>query len=85
VTPTERKLAAHLLRLAADQFSNHGCNDFDLSKLIPDQDERDALVREFEEWSGSPDEYRDQSGSADWRMMDYAAMYFMADQLEGVV
>ncbi len=28
--PHELKLAAKLLELAADQFSNHGCNDFDL-------------------------------------------------------
>lgn len=82
MTPNERKLAAAVLRLASEQFSNHGCNDFDLSKLIPDEDERNALVREYEGWNGSPEEYRDASGSQDWRLMDFMIMSFMADRLE---
>jgi hypothetical protein len=46
MSPGERRLTAHLLRLASGQFSNHGCNDFDLVPFIPDPDERDALVLE---------------------------------------
>jgi hypothetical protein len=30
LTPAECRLAAALLNLAADEFSNHGCNDFRL-------------------------------------------------------
>ena len=40
MNPNELKLAARLLRLAADEFSNHGCNDLD----IPNTDENWSLV-----------------------------------------
>jgi hypothetical protein len=32
LTPTERRLASTLLDMAADKFSNHGCNDFHFIK-----------------------------------------------------
>lgn len=40
MTPIERKLTARLLYRAADEFSNHGCNDFDLvrdGELTPEE------------------------------------------------
>jgi hypothetical protein len=84
MTPTQRKLAAHLLRLASDQFSNHGCNDFDLSRFILDQDERDEFVRGYFAWNGDPEEYFEQSGEADYRLMDFMLMDFLANRLEAV-
>lgn len=30
MTPTQRKLAARMLELAASQFRHHGCNNYDL-------------------------------------------------------
>jgi hypothetical protein len=86
MTPDEKKLAAILLRKASDQFSNHGCNDFDLVEFIPDRAERDALVLKYFEWNGDPSEYYDASedgdGSHDWRLMDWMLMDFLADRLE---
>lgn len=46
----EKKLASHLLKMAADEFGNHGCNDFDLGEhLAPDQIK--AFVVAFEKWN----------------------------------
>ena len=81
MTPGERKIAAKLLRMAADEFSSHGCNDFDLTEVIPDQAERDALVRAYHGWNGDPEEYY-EAGSRDYRLMDWMLMDFMAALME---
>ena len=59
IQPHELKLAAKLLRLVSDQFSNHGCNDFDLvteGELTPEQayEANKAYILYNEE---SPDDY----------------------------
>ena len=87
MTTAERRLTAAVLRLASEQFSNHGCNDFDLTELVPDQDERDALVRAYHKWNGDLAEmeengWLEQSGSPDYRLMDFMVMDFMAARLE---
>jgi hypothetical protein len=76
MSPGERRLTAHLLRLASGQFSNHGCNDFDLVPFIPDPDERDALVLEAfgELWN--------DRAVPDYRLGDSVLMDLMADRLE---
>lgn len=68
----EKKLIAELLRLAADEFSNHGCNDFDLSHL-PDK-ERQSLLRKIEEDNGTPEDYNPKHTlTADWVLMRHLA------------
>lgn len=90
MSPGEKRLAAHLLRLASDQFSNHGCNDFDLSKHCADSLARDAFVRSYHEWNGDLAEmeengWLDHLGGPDWRLMDFMIMDFLADKLENEV
>lgn len=83
MTATEAKLAAACLREASRTFSNNGCNDFDLMALVPDQDERDALVLAYFEWNGDPEEYYEQQNPAhDWRLQDWMLMDFLAHRLE---
>ena len=86
MSPGEKRLTAHLLRLAGERFSNHGCNDFDLTKHCSDPLARDALVREYFEWNGTPEEYYEASehgdDGRDWRLQDWMLMDFMADKLE---
>jgi hypothetical protein len=66
----ERKLIAMLLDLASDQYSNHGCNDFDLS-FLPDK-ERQSLLKAIEEWNGTPEDYDPtRKVGADWVLMRY--------------
>jgi len=55
MTPLERILAAHLLKLAAEEFSNHCCNDFDLFELMSPE-EALKLQQELFEWNGDPEE-----------------------------
>lgn len=81
MTDSQKALTAFLLREAASTYANHGCNDFDLSQLIPDQAERDDLVRYFFEWNGSPEDYRDSS-APDYRLTDWMLMHLMADLVE---
>ncbi len=55
--PRELKLAAKLLKLASDQFSNHGCNDFDLvieAGLTPE--EAYEVNKAYVNWSGDADQ-----------------------------
>ena len=79
MTPTQKKLAARLLRAAADEFGNHGCNDFD---LVVDGGmtvrEADDFRKRYHAWNGDPDEYR--AGGTD--LPDFAAMGFLAHLLD---
>lgn len=89
LTNTEAKLLVELLELASDQFSNHGCNDFELAKCISDLEERRKLMKEYNDYNGSPEdfEYDVEHGSKFEIENDAALMSYLADrvreQLEG--
>ncbi len=71
-----RKLVAHLLEMASDEFSNHGCNELDLKAFVPDVEDRRALMKELEAWNNSPDEYDPKAkyeDSDDWLLMRFFA------------
>jgi hypothetical protein len=76
MTEAEAVLAANLLELASDKFSNHGCNDLEL----PNDDEHWAIVVAAHAWGGTrlvdmPD--RPPNGrqivTYDWLVMSYLA------------
>jgi hypothetical protein len=56
LTPNMLHLISDLLEMAAEEFSRHGCNDFDLSEWL-DPDEQQSFVRGFHEWNGDPEEF----------------------------
>lgn len=54
MTRVEQILASRFLALAADEFSNHGCNDLDMSLLDGiTHDEKLVLEASFNEWNHS--------------------------------
>lgn len=73
-----RVLIAELLELAADQFANHGCNEFDLTDSLPDRADQHKLAKTmFDE--DDPDEYDSET---DYNVMhDYRLMAFFADKI----
>lgn len=79
MTPAEKKLAGKLLRMASEEFGNHGCNDFDLvedGKLTAK--EADVFMKAFHTWNGTPDEYE----PGDTSLGDFIVMDVLADLLE---
>jgi hypothetical protein len=83
MTYAEKILAARMLRLAAREFGNHGCNDFD---LVADggmlaKEARDFRKR-FHDWNGDPKEVYAQDNPGRTDLPDFAAMGFLADLLE---
>jgi len=50
MTKTEMLLAAEMLDRACEEFSNHGCGDFDLSEYMSDDEILD-FVTEYEVWN----------------------------------
>jgi hypothetical protein len=78
LTDSERKLAAALMRLAADEFSNHGCNDFDMVKgagLTLQQ--CDAVRALYDAYNGDePMEPVNRAMHADCALMGYLAARF---------
>ncbi len=74
--PAYLKLAADLLRLASDEFSNHGCNDMELPDWT--QDERDGLDLQMHIANGDPENF--EPGRR-W-FQDHAVMRFLAGRLE---
>lgn len=77
VTKRELALAATLLKMASDKFSNHGCNDFDL----PDnwtQAECDEFTLSMQTWNGDP-----QNHEPGRRLtMDYFVMSYLSAKLK---
>lgn len=80
MTPLEKRLAVKLLRKAADQFGNHGCNDYHLVKdggFTPEEsfELRKAMTAagDYPEEEVHPDKHY---------TMDWLAMDLMAKKLE---
>ena len=79
MTPNEMKLAAEMLKIADDEFSNHGCNDVDDS--VWDGwtiEERQQFVKEFHEWNGDPEEFDPNF----LHLQDFCIMGFLAEKLK---
>lgn len=68
-------LAARMLSIASDKFSNHGCNDLDEQTLSLITDE-EALCVEIRKWNGEDDWPK----AADW-IGDSSLMEFLSDML----
>jgi hypothetical protein len=80
MTDKEKKLAADLLKLAAEEFGNHGCNDID-DKLFEGwtDEEKTSLCRDYEMVNSEGRDYEE----GDVITEDWIAMYAMAYKLEG--
>lgn len=75
----EYKILARLLEMASDEFSNHGCNDFE----IPNTPENNELVKQAYLWSSGEieefeedEEDKDTITTYDWILMSYFAHLF---------
>lgn len=79
MTYKERKLAADLLRLAADKFSNNICNDID-DELFEGwtTEEKQQLAKDYEDWNSDGRDYEE----GDEICEDWIAMLAMAYKLE---
>lgn len=82
--PYEMRLIAHCLEMASDEFSNHGCNDFDLdtkSFNLTDNQKRELTLNMAIE-NGDPGEIYEVRNSdtlrytTDWGVMSYFARMF---------
>jgi hypothetical protein len=81
MSKAEKRLTAQLLRLASEKFSNHGCNDFDLAAVVPDRDERIAIMRRFEATNSGGRDF-DEEQAAGRFCADWVLMLAMAERLE---
>ena len=73
----EAKLASVLLRLAADEFSCHGCNDFDLFEHMT-PDEALTLQRAMYAWNGDPENAPNSPEGARWAQDNFIMAYLAA-------
>jgi hypothetical protein len=88
MTDKERKFAAVLLRMASEEFSNHGCNDLD-SAVIKEvgftDEEKLAFVTEMYRDNGDLEEALENGWVTAKRfhsMPDWWVMSFLARKLE---
>lgn len=67
------KVLARVLDTAAEEFSNHGCNNFDLSKQGLTPEELESFKAGFTEYMKSDDSQYSRSGVVvgDWLVMRY--------------
>jgi hypothetical protein len=78
-------LAAELLEEASNEFSNHGCNDFQLENT----DENWQLICDMEDWNRTSAEDRSPRPplnrpiyTMDWYVMSYLAAFLKAKSNE---
>jgi hypothetical protein len=79
MTKKELELAAFLLNRAADEFSNHGCNDIDseivaVANFTPEEEAE--FCKAYRKWNG------DDDGPEKLTLVgDYSLMAFLAGKL----
>lgn len=79
LTPVERRIAAHLLRQASEEFSNHGCNDLELrSELGLTEDEAFEFLTTIR---ARDSELPEPVRGPQMYTMDWLAMAVLADKL----
>ena len=76
----ELTLACVLMKMASNEFSNHGCNDLDkpIQDLLTDEQWQE-MDKEYHEMNGDPDEYDPAHPTLknyDWICMAYLAKKF---------
>jgi len=83
MTYQEKKILLALLDLAAEEFSNHGCNDFDMSEILPSLYDRKLVARKMYEDSGDLATYEEdvKLGSAFRYDNDAGLFSYFAAQL----
>ena len=74
-----KKLIAKMLRIAAEEFSNHGCNDFNLETDggLSKEEAQEALRKMYED--GFLDEKETNPNQLDWNIMDWLAAVIEKD------
>lgn len=72
--PVDARIAAEMLNLAADEFSNHGCNDYE----VPNTPETIALIHRMNAVDGEPDEELYLRPDARLYLMDTQVMRYCA-------
>lgn len=72
-TQVELKLLQKVLKLAADEFGNHGCNDFNgVKEADLTHEECVDLWRRIDLWnSGSEESHSDPTQFPDWCIMHF--------------
>ena len=77
----EKLFVAKLLRMAANEFSNHGCNDLpeECEKLFTKK-EWTKMMKDYHEWNGDPEEF--EGGFESHMLMDWLWMDYFANILE---
>lgn len=79
MTKKELLFAAALLKMAASEFVNHGCNDLPKNLYaFFTPEEWDNLNQRYHDWNGDPEEY--QPGQV--KSYDWLWMYWFANELE---
>jgi hypothetical protein len=81
MTTKQKKLAAYFLNLAADSYSNHGCNDLDQEAIdaaafTPEESAQFGI--DMEQWNS---EGRDEPPKFE-NMPDWLVMRFLAELLQ---
>ncbi|HEY9657148.1 MAG TPA: hypothetical protein V6C65_01695, partial [Allocoleopsis sp.] len=61
-------------------WSRHGATDFNLAEVLPDVEDRRALMREFHELNGDPHEFDPSNEYPYW--FNWLAMWFCAKRLK---
>lgn len=86
MTKAEKILAAEMLELAADQFANHGCNDYEIVDT-PELRELLILGEMANDRSVSRQNAEDSITSRDGRLMtmDWLIMALLAKRLRAEV
>ena len=80
----EARLLIELLELASDNFSNHGCNDFSLLKSVPDLEDRRKLMKSYNDYNGSPEDFEDdEARGCQYKFdNDSALMSYLSTRIE---
>ena len=72
----ERELAAQMLDAASDEYSDHGCNDWNFPSDWT-HEERLTFVKDYHDFNGNPGDFL----PTHLHLPDFAVMSFLAHKL----
>lgn len=82
LTDTEHEVLIQLLKMASNEFSNHGCNDFEL----PNTDEAWEIIKKYELYnSGNLDDLINRPNKKTICYYDWILFCYFRAKLEGKI
>ncbi len=83
LSESEKAVLLKLVEQASETMGNAGCNDFDLSEFMVEE-QIDGLAKEYHQWNGDPEEF-DPKADNSMAVPDFALITYLTKKALGLL